>query len=136
WSQQILNTNHSLERIIPNSETDFDSLLSFPNLFNITYVDVKKTVPCQKSNSIACHKRMVQNGKSQCSFNLCHTTNSTRMIEVIFKYEETNNLVTMLVMCHLLTTDEKKRYQTDGVAEEEICHFVTPQTSYFICIKN
>jgi hypothetical protein len=137
WSRQIINITHDIQQISPNSETDFERLLPFPKLFEVKIIDIQPFQLCPKSNSIVCHKRMNQTDNSQCSFYFCHTVNAntSQVISVTFKYEQeqTETLVTMLMMCHPLTTQEIKEYRT--VKGDQMCHFLRPQTSFFLCNK-
>ncbi|CAF4789804.1 unnamed protein product, partial [Rotaria sp. Silwood1] len=43
WSKQILIPTKHLDSRIPNAETDFESLLPFPNLFNVTIINVEQS---------------------------------------------------------------------------------------------
>jgi hypothetical protein len=135
WIQNILNINDSrkLNRLITNTEINLDQKLPFPNLFNVTILAFKNREICDKSrtNSIACHKRM---DGEQCSFYLCHTTSSTEMVDVTLQYEPTNIRLTMTMMCHPLTQEQAKENEIKGgIPNDKICHFLTPQTHFFIC---
>ncbi|CAF3845442.1 unnamed protein product [Rotaria sp. Silwood1] len=131
WSKQILIPTKHLDSRIPNAETDFESLLPFPNLFNVTIINVEQSQICQKSSSIVCHKRMDLHNDRKCSFYLCHTTKSTELINVTFQYEPTKIMVTMSMMCHPLTKKQTRDYRT--FKEDKICHFLSPQANFFLC---
>ncbi|CAF0828903.1 unnamed protein product [Didymodactylos carnosus] len=129
WSQRTLHQKFSkLERLIPNTEVK--SALPFPNLFNVTILDIKQSDVCQKQNSIVCHKQMSQHGghKSRCSYYFCHTTEARDMIEITVKYENTNTTVSILMMCHTLPGNT-------GIPDDTKCHFLKPQTSFVFCDK-
>jgi hypothetical protein len=134
WSMKTLGAINDLIEIIPNDAIDYESFLPFPNLFNITIINVKQSVSlCPKSNSVACHKRMSKQG--QCSFYLCHTTASTDLMEITLKYEPTQVAVKMLFMCHPEGPEDNEREVFGSRFKEgdRICHILRPQTSFFLC---
>ena len=67
WSMTILHAINNLTQIVPNDAINYETLLPFPNLFNVTIENVKQSASiCPKSNSVTCHMRMRRQG--QCSF--------------------------------------------------------------------
>lgn len=134
WSRQIKKSvKTDFQRIIPNRHIAFDELLPYPNVFNVTILQFEQYNLCKKPNPIVCHRRMNLNGNSQCSFYLCHTTKSTDIWNLTFFYEPTRTRFNMLMMCHVLRSDQIKEYQT--VLGDKVCHFLTPQTNFLLCDK-
>ena len=128
-------------KVLPFESENVDQL-PFPDAFNVTINSVKPSTLCATSNSaISCHLAI----DNDCSFYLCHTINTTQLIEVTFEYNPpeaakvTSIQSTMTMMCHNKSIETLDRHdflfdllKRNG-GNGTVCHFLSRQASFFMC---
>jgi hypothetical protein len=132
YSQHILGTQSSMKYVSSVVDQNW-KLLPFPNLFNVTILDVKPLKSCRNSQPIACHMTL----ENSCLFYMCHTDNTIKLIQLTVGYKQLK--VDLIMTCHLESIKHYKSMdrlyfilQQHG-GQDTLCHLASPQTNFYLC---